>query len=270
MEPQALLIAILLGILQGIFEWLPISSEGNITLLLTAMGWAHDQSVQYSLFLHLGTAVAATGYFKTEIRELVELLPSLPAWDGETRELRFLILATLVSGAVGVAAYAALISLVTAIEGGLLIVAIGVLLVVTGLMQRISADSTGVPRTNADWVDAILVGVGQGLAVLPGISRSGTTVGVLLLRGYEGERAFRLSFLLSIPASVGAGVLVLADTGGLSGLSPIAGLVALAVSAVVGLATIHALMRLVRRVDFGAICIGLGALAIGGGLLTIL
>jgi len=96
------------------------------------------------------------------------------------------------------------------------------------------------------------------------------TTGALLLRGYEGAEAFRLSFLLSIPAALGAATLVVLDTGGLPSISPSAAVVALVTSAVVGYLTIDALMRLVERVSFWAICTGLGAIATLGGLVLLL
>ncbi|MFO7925617.1 undecaprenyl-diphosphate phosphatase, partial [Natronomonas sp.] len=106
----------------------------------------------------------------------------------------------------------------------------------------------------------------QGLTILPGISRSGTTVSVMLLRGYEGPASLRLSFLLSIPASLGAALLVVVTGGGLPGISPLVAVVALSTSAVVGYLTIDALMSIVDRVAFWLVCVGLGGLAVVGGL----
>ena len=91
---------------------------------------------------------------------------------------------------------------------------------------------------------------------------------VLLLRGYDSEASFRLSFLLSIPAALGAGVLTLAD--GVPELSLAAGAVAAGVAAVVGYLSIDALLRVVARVAFWAVCLGLGGLAVVGGVVTVL
>ena len=92
----------------------------------------------------------------------------------------------------------------------------------------------------------------------------------MLLRGYDGTEAFRLSFLLSIPAALGAAALVVLDVGGLPSLRPSVAVVGLATSAVVGYLTIDALMRLVERVPFWVVCTGLGAIATVGGVLLIL
>ncbi len=274
---ERLRVAVVVGILQGVFEWLPVSSEGNVALYLAVVeGLPSDAAVRYSLFLHAGTAVAALAYYRDDVGDLLSGLRSgvEPDADGTSgrgsaprMEARFLLVATLVSGLVGVGAYLALSELVSAVAGGAFVALVGALLVGTGLVQRLAAGRLGTRKTPT-LPDAALVGVLQGLAVLPGVSRSGTTVSALLLRGYAGPAAFRLSFLLSIPAALGAGALAVADAG-----LPTPGLpalLALATSAVVGYATIGVLLRIVRRVAFWGVCVGLGTLAVLGGALALL
>lgn len=271
-NPGALLVVLLVGVVQGVVEWLPISSEGSVTVLLTSLGYAPSLAVKLALFLHVGTAFAAAVYYRTELREVLALIPEWRprrAFDGETATLTFLGVATLVSGVVGIGAYVLLLDAATELSGGAFIALIGVLLLVTGGVQRATETTDLGERERPDGVDAVLVGAGQGLAILPGVSRSGTTASVLLFRGHDGESAFGLSFLLSIPAAVGAGVLTVLDTGGAMGVAPGAAAVALAASALVGYATIDALMRVVRRVAFWAVCVGLGSLAIAGGLFVL-
>lgn len=286
MDP--LVLAVIVGILQGIFEWLPISSEGNITLFLTVVaGTPATAAVQFSLFLHAGTALSALAYYREEVWGL---LAALPAWrpreafaDLDRATLTFVVVATLVSAGVGALAYLVIEDLAGELAGGAFVALIGVLLVATGVLQRVASRSLG-DREFPDLFDAVLVGAMQGLAILPGVSRSGGTAGALLLRGHDGESAFQLSFLLSIPAAFAAGVLVLFDTGALDlfpdaggllavtpdalGIAPVPAALALAVSALVGFLTIDALMRVVRRVAFWGVCVGLGALAILGGVLV--
>jgi undecaprenyl-diphosphatase len=264
---RALLAAVIVGVVQAVFEWLPISSEGNVALALPLLGRSPEEAVAFALFLHLGTALSATVYYRERI---AGLLGALPSWrpDGDDATLGFLAVATVVSGVVGTGAYQTVIALISETGGGLFVVAVGVLLVGTGVFQRLSADRAAETRTTPDLADAVLVGAGQGLAIPPGVSRSGTTTGLLMLRGYEESRSFELSFLLSIPAALGAGVLAYTDTG--LAAAPTAAVVALGVAAVVGYATIDALLRVVERVAFWAVCVGLGGLAVAGGVVLVI
>jgi undecaprenyl-diphosphatase len=267
---RSLLVALLVGVLQGVLEWLPVSSEGNLTVVLAALGTPTDAAVGFSLFVHLGTACSATVYYRSEV---ADLLGRVPAWrpdrafEGEQATVTFLAVGTLVSGVVGVAAYATLDRVVDELTGGAVVVLVGVLLVATGLLQRLSADAA-VGRAAPGPLDAVLVGAAQGVAILPGVSRSGMTTGTLLLRGHEGSAAFRLSFLLSIPAAVGGAAIAYLDTG-LGEVTALGAALALLAAFLVGLATIDALLRVVERVSFWAVCVGLGALAVVGGLLVV-
>lgn len=267
-----LLVGILLGFLQGVFEWLPISSEGNITIVLRALGRSADDAVGFALFLHLGTAFSATAYYRDEFAAVLE---DAPEWRprsafGEHAVLTYLVVAMSVSGVVGIVAYAGLDAVVDELAGGAFIALIGVLLILTGLLQRYASPSIDATVRDPDAIDAVFVGAMQGLAILPGVSRSGTTASALLFRGHDGESAFRLSFLLSVPAAVGAAALEYYQAGGLPGTDPTATIAAVVVAAVVGYLTIDALMRVVERVSFWLVCIGLGSLAIVGGVAVFL
>jgi undecaprenyl-diphosphatase len=306
---RSALIAVIAGALQGVFEWLPISSEGNITVFLTALGSSPEAAVQFSLFLHVGTALSATMYYRDELGDVLGALPEWrpgSAFDpgdpvasdaqaasgatgsvgrgasgrvtdqsgsgagasgraaSERPTLSFLGVATLVSGVVGIAAYTTLEHVVSALTGGAFVALIGLLLVLTGVLQRVADGFEFGNRESPDLVDAVLVGALQGLAILPGVSRSGTTASALLFRGHDGPSSFRLSFLLSIPAALGAGVLVVLDEG-IPSVAPTEAALALGTAAVVGYLTIDALMRVVERVPFWGVCIGLGSLAMVGG-----
>lgn len=269
MVDTSLVIAFVTGILQGIFEWLPISSEGNITLFLRAMGKQPEAAVQFSLFLHLGTAIAATVYYRDEIQRVLESLPTWrprSAFDEQQAELSFIVVAMFASGIVGILAYFTLDAVVSDLAGGGFVALIGVLLIGTGILLRTADRFELGNRETPTLRDAVLVGSMQGLSILPGVSRSGTTAGMLLFRGYDGVNAFRLSFLLSIPAAAGAGMLVVLKTGALPTVSLKAAVIAIGTSAVIGYITIDALLRVVERVSFWAVCVGIGTLAVLGGV----
>jgi undecaprenyl-diphosphatase len=269
---NSILVAVVLGILQGILEWIPVSSEGGVALASTALsGLNPADATRLALFLHAGTAVAATAYYRREVREILRSVRALSRrpFADETADLSFIVVATAATGITGLPAYLLLDAAVTELEGGFFLAFVGGLLVITGLVQRFAAALSLGERSVPDWADAALVGVLQGFAILPGVSRSGTTVSALLLRGHEGESSLRLSFLLSIPAALAANVLVLADTG-LPEITPAEAVVALSVSAVVGYLTVDALVRLVREVPFWTVCTVFGGLGVVGGLLVAL
>lgn len=267
-----LLVSAVAGAVQGLLEWIPVSSEGNLALALALLGDASPgAAVRLSLFLHAGTGLAALAYYRAEVSTLLAGIPEWRpgrAFAPSHRERTVLALATLVSAVVGGVAYLSLTAVASALTGGLFLALVGGLLVATGLLQRYSTDVGLGERREAGVPDAVLLGTAQGVAVLPGLSRSGTTVSALLLRGHDGRRAFDLSFLVSVPAAFGAGLLAVADAGGLPGVSPAAAAVALTASAVVGYLAIDALLAVVDRVAVWAVCVGLGGVAVVGGLLV--
>lgn len=266
-------VAILAGVVQGIVEWLPVSSQGNLALVLTFLGTNPAVAVQLALFLQLGTTVSAAAYYRDEITAALRATPSWRpsrAYEGESAIVSYIGIASLCTGLVGIPLYVFAVDLAGQLTGGVFIAGIGVLLILTGGIQ-LASESVGLGgREKPTFTDSVLVGAVQGIAILPGVSRSGVTTSALLFRSYDPPAAFRLSFLLSIPASLGAAALTLVGAGGLPGITPIAAGVALAVSGVVGYLTIGALMRFVDRVPFWAVCFGLGGLAIlGGGVVAV-
>ncbi len=268
-----LLFAVLVGLVQGIVEWLPISSQGNVSIVVTLVSDIDPVvAVDLALFVQLGTIVSASVYYREDIETALRSAPGWrprAAYSPRNADTTFIVLASAATGIVGIPLYLTLREAVSGLAGGLFIALIGALLVVTGLLQRASEAVDLELKETPTLFDTLLVGGLQGFSILPGISRSGTTVSVMLLRGYEGPASLRLSFLLSIPASFGAAVLVVLSGGGLPGISPLAAAVALVTSAVVGYVTIDALMRFVERVPFWVVCVGLGGLAVVGGLLIL-
>jgi undecaprenyl-diphosphatase len=268
-----IVVALVVGFVQGVVEWLPVSSEGTVAVVLTLLGREPDAAVQLALFLHAGTATSAVAYYRGEVASLARSLSQWRPGDDRTTDtatLVFLTVATASSGVVALGSYAGLQAVVSELTGAAFVALVGGLLVVTGVVLRTAEGVNLGERAEPDLLDALVVGVLQGLAVLPGVSRSGTTVSALLLRGHPAEGALRLSFLLAVPASLGAGVLVVAEAGGAPSVSPLAAAVALGAAAVWGYVTVDALVRLVRTVAFWVVCVGLGSLAVvAGGLVAL-
>lgn len=253
--------AVILAIIQGVTEWLPISSEGVASLvMINFFDRSLIQAVFLSGWLHTGTMLAATLYFWSDIREILHNLPKYIRnprnTEGYSGLTNFLLISTVFTGAIG--APLLFLSLEIDFAGGSAMAFIGFLLIVTGLIQRFVKPSNIVsdsPRIS----DAILVGVIQAFSVLPGLSRSGLTTSVLLLRKHDPEYALKLSFLMSIPAVLVAEI-------GLVAMGVITfdvfSVVEIVVSFLLGLLTLGSLLRIAQKVNFGYFCIFLGAISL--------
>lgn len=232
------------GLVQGLGEFLPISSSAHLVLVPWLFGW-EDPGLTFDIALHAGTLVAVVLYFlKDWLRFLVKGFTDVGSTDG--RLFWYLVTAT-IPGAIG--GYLLEKQAETVFRSPLLV---GPLLIVMGLFLY-WADKKGAKRTrlrNIQFVQSLLVGVSQILAVIPGVSRSGVTITAGLLSGLTREGAARFSFLLSTPIIVGAVLIkvpqILRDP---SALNLEFG-IGMAVSFVSGLASIGFLLRYLQTRDF--------------------
>lgn len=245
--------AAVIGVLQGVLEWLPVSSEGNLTLfLVSVLGLEPSETLGLAVFLHLGTGLAALVYYREESWRI------LIGTTEKDRKMRLrLFVMTGLTGAVGLPIYVYLNF--SASVGEALLALTGLALVATGLIQRRGGVAGERDASSLNWSETAALGVLQGLAIIPGLSRSGVTTSTMLLKGLRSDEAFRVSFLMSIPVSFAAGLgLILID-----GFQVTAGaVVAVVVSAFVGYATIGALIGFAEKTSFWKICVGLGSLAL--------
>jgi undecaprenyl-diphosphatase len=249
---DSVIAAIITGILQGILEWLPVSSEGNLVILLSQMfGYSVEETLNTAIFLHLGTGVAALIYFRRPVFGILTMD------SPENKGMFFKLFAmTMLTGLVGFPIFMFLNISVALGEAFLALT--GIALIITGFLQR-EADKSRKEGAELSWPLSILLGVAQGLAIIPGLSRSGLTTSIMLFRDFDGEEAFRTSFLMSIPASFAAAFgLILVKGFQPNQYSAIAAIVA----GIIGYMTIGQLLALAKRFSFWKICIGLGALAI--------
>lgn len=243
---------IVLGFIQGIFEWLPVSSEAMIVLAQNTWFGELDltSTVRLALFLHLGTVLAAIVYFYEDIWRLLKTLFQYSSVKLEDKVLFwFLVASTLTTGVVGLGVLQLLEQFdASDLPGRTLLFAIGILLLITALTQlRRTVQEHGRSSNEVTIPDGLLVGAIQGLAGLPGLSRSGSTVAVLLFRKFSDVSALRLSFLASIPAVLGGNILLNRDYFSF-GAPEVAGLLA---SFVAGLATIHLMLVVARKISIG-------------------
>ncbi len=246
--------ALMLGLLQGVLEWLPVSSQGNLVVLAIAfLGLKPEYALSLSVYLHLGTGLAALVYFRNEVADI------LGRRTDRDRELfRFLLIATILTGLIGFPIFTFI--RLTSLYGEALLVLTGLALLATGVMQRDRESDDTRAQIRLDVRDGLSLGVVQGLSAIPGLSRSGVTTTALLLKGYPGEEALRLSFLMSIPASFAA----VAGLALVEGAPPVDTgiLLALAASFISALVSIDLLIKLARRTRFWKLCVVLGLIAL--------
>ena len=257
--------SIILGTVQGIAEWLPVSSEGLIVLTKNAFfpdGTVID-FIKTALFLHLGTFLAALVYFWKDVKKILFVVFDFKGADENNRKLFvFLLNSTLISGVLGAVLLLALkfMENALALTGEILAVSIGVLLLLTALLSFRTKENGGKEVKDLTLFDGVLLGLAQAATALPGLSRSGTTVAFLLMRGFKDQEALRLSFLMSLPIVLVANIgLNLIDTG--LHLTMI-DLVGLALSFLFGLLTIDWLIKIARKVQFAWFALIFGVLII--------
>ena len=242
------LTAIIAGLMQGIFEWLPISSQGNLLGIFVWLGSNPQEAIRLAVMLHIGTLLAAIVYFRKEIKQM---LFTKGQNENEKREnkilLTFIIIATLATIITAVPCYFFLEELLGSSVTFILLI-LTILLIITGTIQLMKKKVGDGKLTTKN---AILTGLGQGFSVLPGISRSGTTTSVLLFRGFKPEDAFKISFIMSIPAVFLADVAYGIFKGFIFDEFAI---LALAIAFVVGLLSMDILIKLAKKINFAYFC----------------
>ncbi len=232
---------VFLGIVQGLTEFLPISSSGHLVLFQNLLGFREPELLLDSA-LHLGTLVAVCIYFRTDLREMIKAVPHFDRHDPHGSLLLWVVVGSVPTGIIGLVFKNPLERLFGSVP------VVGVMLVVTGM---IVAGSRVIPeawkrRTSVGLWAALAVGTAQGLAIIPGISRSGITIVCGLLCGLNRNLAGRFSFLVSIPAIIGALALqVNPEALQRVGFGPL--FFGFAVSALVGLAALKILMDMVKK-----------------------
>ena len=258
---MSILSSIFLGLVQGVAEFLPISSSGHLAIAQNLLHIEGAGSVPefFDVLLHLGTLIAVFAAYWKDICEMVMEFfrgigdlahRSTPSPVPPARRLILLII-------VGTLPLFAVLPIRKAVQGlGDNMVFVGAALIVTGFLLFLCDQVRKGHKTerSATWLDALLVGVGQAVATLPGVSRSGMTITAGCFVGYERRFAVRFSFLLSIPAVLGANILSIGDAvkAGINGAEVPMYLVGVVTAAVVGYLCIRLLKYVADKGRFGA------------------
>jgi len=196
--------ALLAGLIQGVTEWLPVSSKTLILLTLLAYGFEAQTAYLMGLVINGATAVAAIIYFKKEILEMLSSIRSPRRYREGFAVLKFLIISTILTGLVAVPLAQLSRKFISFDENVAMIVMGSLFLLTTILTWLRTRMSGGVDEVReVSLIDAVLAGFAQGLSALPGISRSGITIFTLILLGHSSRDSLRLSFLMGIPATIG-------------------------------------------------------------------
>ncbi|MFQ5909490.1 MAG: undecaprenyl-diphosphate phosphatase [Thermoplasmata archaeon] len=268
--------AIILGLVQGLTEWLPVSSSGHLVLLQEFLGL--DVPIFFDLMLHLATVIVVTFVFRGDILGIFRSLkrtfrlkregmnlkdilkserPSLLAW--------FVVLGSIPTAILGFVLY----DLIKSLFSNLLV--IGIALLATGTILALTIPSRKKKEFMTTY-DALSIGLAQGISLVPGLSRSGLTISLGMLRGIDRELAARYSFLLSIPAILGAGTFELLEVmGNPPPIDPFLLAVAFLSSLIFGYLSIKALWFIIKRAKlyyFSAYCFLIGSIVLSYALLA--
>jgi undecaprenyl-diphosphatase len=261
--PESVAHAIVLGIVQGLSEFLPISSKTHLVVVPALLGW-RPPSLRFVVFLHMGTLAALLAYY---LRDLWSLLTaSIKGSEQERRTVGLLVVATIPAVVAGLVLESTVERLLRHTRAAALaLLATSAILAAAEWAAGTIRHSRRLPRptrARPAWRDAIGMGLAQAVALLPGVSRSGSTMGAGLALGLDRPAAARFSFLMAVPAVAGAGVLELPKLahGGLGA----AGLAGFAASLVSGYVAIGSLLRWLRShsfMPFAAYCLVFGLAA---------
>ncbi len=260
--------AILLGLIQGLTEFLPVSSSGHLAIAQHFLPGFEQPGLLFDVLLHFATTMAVVIYFRTDIWQLLTcFFRSDPYAVDDRHTFWMIILGSIPTAVIGLSGK----DFFEGLFENLLV--IGCMLLLTALLLIVAEKARKDGRSLAQLKvnDALLVGVVQGLAIIPGISRSGSTIACLLLRGIDGEAAAKFSFLLALPAIFGAMLLSLKDLQQISNSDLPAYCLGALIAFGSGLFAIRWLMNVVRRrrlVSFAIYCLLVGSSIIGYSMLA--
>ena len=195
--------SLFLGLIQGLTEWLPISSSGHLVMVQQLFNI--QASISFDIFLHAGTLLAVLVFFRKDILDILKSIIRLDFHSPNGKMALFILIATIPIAIAGFFLYNLIVPLFTSLTfTSIALIITGIILYSTRLKPKPS---------ELDSKSALIIGVAQSVSILPGISRSGTTISAALLAGIDRKKAFAFSFLLAIPAIMGANAFELYKAG---------------------------------------------------------
>ncbi len=245
--------AIILAVLQGLTEFLPVSSSGHLVLAQYWFGHVEDTNFLFDIMLHCATVVAIVVYFRKDWIALARGLLGMPSTGvedsvfsgAEWHTVKMVVVASIPTAILGLSIQKIGLDVFSRPD------IVGSLLILTGIILWIGRGKTiGRGIKSMSIRDAFVIGLVQGIAVLPGISRSGSTIAGGLLLGLERELIVRFSLLISIPAILGATLLEMLKVMDTVDVSIGPYFVGMGVAALVGYWSIGIILRLVKQNHF--------------------
>ena len=266
---------IIIALIQGLFEWLPISSSGQVIIVSTKFfGISTENAFSLAIWLHLGTAIAVLLKFRGDYFRILKTIiqKGSNVEESDIKKRNWIIFATIGTGITALPLYfifkLIFLNAFEPIQGDLITLFISGLLILTGIIiikTRKISGNLNIRNISRNKVrkDSSLSGLVQGFSVLPGISRSGVTVSAILLQKYEQNNALRLSFLMSVPVVIASIIVdILFGEGSIFGtLNLITIVITTFVSFSMGYLTIELLLRIAKKINFGYFCVSYGVIA---------
>jgi len=254
--------AVILGIIQGLTEFLPVSSSGHIELGTVLLGVQSKDNLLFSVVVHSATALSTIVVFRKDIADLIKGLFKFK-WNTSVQYIAKLLISMIPVGLIGVFYK----DQIEAFFGGnVLLVGFMLLLTATLLAMTYYSRREGGSVT---YGKAIIIGVAQAIAILPGVSRSGATIATSILIGVEKEKAARFSFLMVLLPIIGASLLEIKDfieapelAGGISGTALLLGFLAAFISGLLACQWMIAIVKKGKLIYFAIYCLIVGAIAI--------
>ena len=266
---------IIIAILQGLFEWLPISSSGQVMIVsINFFGIPPEQAFSLSIWMHLGTTLAVMLKLRKDYTQIIKsILPKKFEVDGsDIKKRNWLIYATIGTALTAIPLYFlfkfVIIEGFDATQGDMLTLVISGLLIITGIMlltfRRKFGNKTLNGISDRELIkDSSISGLLQGIAILPGISRSGFTVSTILFEKYDQDQSLKLSFLMSVPVALASiGMDIIFGEGSVFGTIDIFTiLIITVVSFIVGYLSMELLLKIARKINFSYFCILYGVIS---------